>query len=170
VVLVGAILALGVVAVLVLATAVVGREARRLDAVAPRAIYDPDEAARYVAERLPRFAAGQLTPAELDQLLLWHLGELRSKGLQPPRPVDQVQDIADPVVVEEDGAVGYLIGRAELAGMAVPDEAVAAVIEHHFAYFNAIGAVGPHADDPDADRIVRRLGSGGRALDPPQTD
>jgi hypothetical protein len=157
--LVAVIALFGVLAVLGIAVAVVGREARRLDAVAPRAVYDPDEASSFVADHLPGFASGQITPGELDQLLRWHLGQLRAKGLQPSRPVDHVQDITDPVVVEQDGAVGYLIGRAELAGMDIPDEAVVTVIEQHFAYLDAIGAVGPPADDPVADRLARELGS-----------
>jgi hypothetical protein len=170
-VLVVLIAVVGVIAVFVLAAAVVGREARRLDAVAPRAVYDPDEAARFIAERLPAFAAGQVTLAELDQLLRWHLGQLKAKGLQPPRPVDHVQDIDEPVVVEEDGAIGYLIGRAELGGMDVPDEAIAAVIDQHFAYFDAIGAVGPAADDPEASGMARRLAAGSAAaLEPPAPD
>jgi hypothetical protein len=158
-VLVTVIAAFGVLVVLGMAVAVVGREARRLDAVAPRAVYDPDEAAAFVSERLPRFASGQITPAELDQVLRWHLGQLRAKGLTPPRPADHVQDIAEPVVVEQDGAVGYLIGRAELAGIDVPDEAVVAVIDQHFAYLDAIGAVGPRAFDDDATRLARELGA-----------
>jgi hypothetical protein len=143
------VLVLAGLVVFAIAAAVVGREARRLDAVAPRAVYDLDEAVAFVAERLPRYAAGNLTHAEVRQLLRWHMGQLRDHGLQPPQAVDHVQDIEEPVVVEEDGAVGYLIDRAEKAGMEVPDEAIVAVIEEHFAYFGAIGAVGPPADDPD---------------------
>jgi hypothetical protein len=136
------------VVIFAIAAGVVGREARRLDAVAPRAVYDVEEAVDFIAGRLPEFAAGQLTHDELRQLLTWHLGQLRANGLTPPKAVDHVQDIGDPVVIEEDGAVGYLIGRAELAGWSVPDEAIVFVVEQHFAYFEAIGAVGPPADDP----------------------
>jgi hypothetical protein len=136
-------------AVFIVAALAIGREARRLDAVAPRAVYDIEEAVDFVAGRLPVYAAGQLTHDELRQLLKFHMTQLRHHGLQPPKAVDQVQDIGEPVVVEEDGAVGYLIGRAEQAGMRIPDEAVVAVIDAHFDYFEAIGAVGPEADDPD---------------------
>lgn len=138
------------VAVFAIAAAVVGREARRLDAVAPRAVYDLDEAVVFVADRLPSFAARQLTHDEVRELLRWHMFQLRTKGLQPPKAVDHVQDLtAEPVVIEDEGAVAYLIGRAEELGMEVPDEAVVAVVDEHFAYFEAIGAVGPEADDPD---------------------
>src|SRR5690606_4987747 len=120
----------------------IGRESRRLDAVAPRAVYDLEEAVAFVADRLPPFAASQLTHDELRQVLRWHMLQLRARGLQPPKAVDHVQDLVDtPVVIEEQGAVAYLIGRADEEGMDVPDEAMVAVVEEHFAYFEAIGAV-----------------------------
>jgi hypothetical protein len=137
------------VAVFAIAAVVIGREARRLDAVAPRAVYDLEEAVAFVSERLPEFAAAQLTADDVRQLLRWHMAQLREKGLQPPRVVDRPQDIAEPVVVEEISAVGYLIGWAEQAGMSIRDEDVAVVVDAHLAYFEAIGAVGPPAEDPD---------------------
>ncbi len=137
------------VAVFAIAAVVIGREARRLDAVAPRAVYDLEEAVAYVADHLPGFAASSVTYDDVRQLLRWHMFQMREKGLQPSVAVDHVQDIAEPVVVEEVGAVGYLIGRAEEAGLAVRDEDVVAVVEAHLAYFEAIGAVGPAAEDPD---------------------
>ncbi len=143
------VLVLAAVAVFAIAAVVIGREARRLDAVAPRAVYDLDEAVAFVSERLPEFAAPQLTADDVRQLLRWHMAQLRDKGLQPPRVVDRPQDITEPVVIEEVGAVGYLIGRAEQAGLAVRDEDVAVVVDAHLAYFEAIGAVGPPAEDPD---------------------
>lgn len=140
---------LGAVAVFAIAAAVVGREARRLDAVAPRATYILDEAVDYVADHLPPESQARLTHDEVRQLLRLHMLQLRDKGLQPPVAVDHVQDIAEPVVVEEVDAAGYLIGRAEAAGLDVADEDVVLVVEAHLQYFEAIGAVGPEADDPD---------------------
>jgi hypothetical protein len=69
--------------------------------------------------------------------------------------VDHVQDIEEPVVVEETGAVGYLIGRAEAAGIDVDDTDIVHVVDAHLEYFEAIGAVGPEAEDPEVD--VRRF-------------
>lgn len=140
---------LGVISVFAIAAVAVGREARRLDAIAPRAVYDLDEAVGFVADRLPAFAQAELTPDELATLLRMHLSQLRDKGLQPPAAVDQPQDIDVPVVVEDTSAVGYVIDRAERAGLVVSDAAIAAAIEEHFAYLDAIGAVGPLASDPD---------------------
>jgi hypothetical protein len=148
-VLVIVLVAVAAVAVFAIAAGAVGREARRLDAVAPRAVYIFDEAVDFVADRLPPDTQARLTLEELGDLLRMHMAQLRAKGLQPPKAVDQVQDISEPVVVEETGAVGYVIGRAEAAGIEVTDIDVVHVIDAHLEYFEAIGAVGPRAEDPD---------------------
>ena len=66
-----------------IAAVVVGREARRLDSVAPRSVYIVDEAVEFVAEYLPPDTQGRLTPDELEQLLTFHMRWLHAKGLQP---------------------------------------------------------------------------------------
>lgn len=139
------------VGVFAIAAAVVGREARRLDAVAPRAVYELEEAVDFVSDTVPPASQARLTPAEVRQLLRLHMGLLRDKGLQPRVAEDQVQDIAEPVVVDDTGLVGYLIDAAERAGLEVDDVDVVAVVEAHLAYLDAIGAVGPVATDPDID-------------------
>ena len=75
------------------------------------------------------------------------MAQMRSKGLQPPVAVDQVQEIVDPVVVDETDAVAYLIDQAERLHIDVTDEDVAHVVDAHLAYLAAIGAVGPVAED-----------------------
>lgn len=136
------------VAVFVIAAVVVGREAHRLDAVAPRSVYIPDEAAEFVAEYLPVDTRARLTPDELDELLRFHMRWLHSKGLQPSNVVDRRQDITTPVVIEEDSVVAYLLGEAERQDLEVLDDIdVVRVVEAHLAYFEAIGAVGPQALD-----------------------
>lgn len=138
-----------VVAVFAIAAGVIGREAHRLDAVAPRAVYDLDEAVEFVADHLPPDSQARLTHDDVRQLLRMHMRRLHDKGLQPPTVVDKVQDIDEPVVVEETTDAGYLIGRAEAMGLAVDDVDVVQVVDVHLAYFEAIGAVGPPAHDPD---------------------
>src|SRR5918997_1187451 len=100
-------------AVFVIAAVVVGREARRLDSVAPRSVYVVDEAVEFVAEYLPPSTQSRLTPAELEQLLTFHMRWLHAKGLQPTNVVDRRQDIHDLVIVGEDDLVAYLLGEAE---------------------------------------------------------
>ena len=141
---------LAAVLVFVIAAVVVGREAHRLDAVAPRSVYIPEEAAEFVAEYLPDDSQARLTPDDLDQLLRYHMRWLHAKGLQPTNVIDRRQDITSPLVIEEDTVVGYVLGEAERNGVEVLDDVdVVNVVEAHLAYFEAIGAVGPQASDPD---------------------
>jgi hypothetical protein len=143
------LVAAGVV-VFAVAAIVVGREARRLDAVAPRSVYIPDEAVEFVAEYLPPVSQARLTPAELEQLLRFHMRWLHSRGLQPTNVIDRRQDIAAPVVVNEDSLTAYLIAESERTGIDILDDVdLVNVVDAHLAYFAAIGAVGPPAVDPD---------------------
>jgi hypothetical protein len=138
------------VVVFVMAAVVVGREARRLDAVAPRVIYNVDEAVEFVSDRLPEATQARLTPQELEQLLVFHLRWLHAKGLQPVDVADRRQDIVTPTVIDEDTVVGFVLGEAEREGVELLDDVDAvAVVEAHLAYFDAIGAVGPQAAGDD---------------------
>ena len=138
------------IATFVIAAVVAGREAHRLDAVAPRSVYIPEEAAEFVAEYLPEAAQARLTPDDLDQLLTFHMRWLHSKGLQPSNVVDRRQDIRSPVVIHEETVVAYLLGEAERAGLEILDDVdIVRVVDAHLAYFAAIGAVGPAAAPDD---------------------
>jgi hypothetical protein len=140
----------GAVCTFLIAAVVIGREAHRLDAVAPRRVYIIEEAVEFVAEYLPPETQARLTPDELQQLLTFHMRWLHAKGLQPANVVDRRQDITAPVVVHEDTLVGYLLGQAERNGIEIIDDVdVVNVVDAHLAYFEAIGAVGPQAADPD---------------------
>ncbi|MEY4606648.1 MAG: hypothetical protein RLY45_1408, partial [Actinomycetota bacterium] len=134
----------------VIAAVAVGREAHRLDAVAPRSVYVPDEAAEFVAEYLPLESQARLTPDDLDELLRFHMRWLHAKGLQPANVIDRRQDIEAPVVIEEDTVVAYLLGEAERHELVIIDDVdVVNVVAAHLAYFEAIGAVGPPAEPGD---------------------
>ncbi|HQV57808.1 MAG TPA: hypothetical protein PKV27_07330 [Ilumatobacteraceae bacterium] len=136
--------------VFVIAAVVVGREAHRLDAVAPRSVYIPEEAFEFVAEYLPEETQARLMPDELEALLTMHMRWMHSKGLQPDGVVDRRQDITTPVVITEDTVTGYLLGETERQDIGpIDDVDVVNVVDAHLAYFRAIGAVGPDATDPD---------------------
>lgn len=135
------------VVVFVIAAVTVGREARRLDAVAPRAVYQLDQALVFAADRLPEETQARLTPDELRALLVSHMNWLHSKGLLPPDVIDARQNIDTPVVVADETLIGFLLGEAERIGIEMlEDTDLVAVTEAHLAYFDAIGAVGPIAD------------------------
>jgi hypothetical protein len=134
-----------------IAAGTIGREAHRLDAVAPRAVYNLDEAVDFVADRLPAQSQARLTPAEVESLLIAHLHWLHEQGLQPDKAVDQRQDITDrEVVISDEGLVAYLLGAADEAGVELLDDVDAVnVVDAHLAYLDAIGAVGPQAPFDD---------------------
>ena len=136
------------VLVFLVAALVTGREARRLDSLAPRAVYQIDQAVAFVVEHLAANSKARLTMDELERLLTLHMKWLHDRGLQPDAVIDRPQDIHEPVVVTEDALIAFLLGEAEAAGVALLDDVdVVNVVDAHLAYFEAIGAVGPTATD-----------------------
>lgn len=135
------------VVVFAIAAGSIGRESRRLDALAPRAIYDLEVVTVWVADRLPPATQARLTMDELRGLLTLHLNWLGEHDLMPIDVTDRVQDIAEPVVADENVLAALLIARAAERGIEIIDDVdVVHVVDAHNAYLAAIGAVGPHAD------------------------
>ena len=129
-----------------IAALAIGREARRLDAVAPRAVYMLDDAVAFVAAKLPTESQARLTFEELQQLLVAHMRWLHAKGLQPTDVIDRPQDIGDQLVVSEDTLTAWLLAEAERLEIELLDDVDAVrVVQAHLAYFDEIGAVGPKA-------------------------
>lgn len=141
-----AFFAASVVGVFVIAAVVIGREARRLDAVAPRAVYELDDAVAFVAARIPADSQARLTFDEVRLLLVAHMRWLHARGLQPGDVIDRRQDIGDEVVVNEETLTAWLLGEAERQSIDLVDDVDAVhVVQAHLAYFDEIGAVGPRA-------------------------
>ena len=141
---------LAAIASFVIAALVIGREARRLDSVAPRAVYDFDQAIEFVADRLPPETQARLTFDELRVLLKLHMRWIHEKGLQPADVIDRPQDITDVIVLGEETLTAYLLGKAEESRIEVLDDVdVVHVVRAHLAYFESIGAVGPSASSND---------------------
>ena len=137
---------LSAVAVFAIAAGTIGREAHRLDAVAPRVVYRIEEAVGFVADRLPADTQARLTFDEVQVLLREHLNWMATKGLQPEKPVDQVQNINEVLVVDENTLTAHLLARAGESGVEIVDDIdIVRVVDAHLAYFAAIGAVGPQA-------------------------
>src|SRR5260221_801926 len=72
-----------IVAVVVFAIAalVIGREARRLDAVPPRPVFDINEAVTYVAEHLPFEVSVVLSHDDVRRIIDLNLEYFRTKGV-----------------------------------------------------------------------------------------
>ena len=140
-----------VAALLVFAIAAgsIGRESRRLDTVAPRVIYDLEVVAVWVADRLPPATQSRLTMDELQSLLKLHLNWMGEHDLMPLDVTDRVQDIAEPVIADENVLAAHLIARAAEQGIEIIDDVdIVHVVDAHNAYLAAIGAVGPQAAQP----------------------
>ena len=132
--------------VFAIAAITVGREARRLDSFAPRAVYELEQATKYVADRLPSDSQARLTFEDLRKLRVFHMRWLHDKGLQPLGVIDRRQDIVEEIVISEETVTAYLLGAAEKNRIDILEDVdVVHVVQAHLEYFDAIGAVGPVA-------------------------
>jgi hypothetical protein len=129
--------------VMAVAAGAIGREARRLDALPPRAVFDLEEAVLWVADHLPDEVTASLSYDDVRRLLDLSLDHLRGLGLagRTGEPVE------GEVVVDEGDAVAAVLDRAMQAGMDVTPHEVQSVVAAQLAYLQAISAVGPPADE-----------------------
>ncbi|MEO5679997.1 MAG: hypothetical protein ABIS47_10045 [Acidimicrobiales bacterium] len=130
--------------VMAVAAGAIGREARRLDALPPRAVFDLEEAVVWVADHLPDDVTAQLSYAEVRQILDLSLDHLRSLGLAGSTTGERVEG---EVVVDEAAAVAAVLDQAGRAGMDVSPHQVQAVLAAQLAYLQAISAVGPPVEE-----------------------
>jgi len=130
--------------VMAVAAGAIGREARRLDALPPRAVFDLEEAVLWVAEHLPDEVTATLSYDDVRRLLDMSLDHLRGLGLAGRTTGEPVEG---EVVVDESDAVAAVLGRAVQAGMDVSAYDVRAVVSAQLAYLQAISAVGPPAEE-----------------------
>jgi hypothetical protein len=138
------VLALAVV--FIIAAVVIGREARRLDAVPPKAVFDMEEATEWVANHIPFEVSAVLSFADVRRILEWNLEFLRAKGLASGQ-----RHLDGSVVVGPDEVAEYVMGKAHSEGVPWSADQVTAVLDAQFGYFDAIGAVGGEASPDDLD-------------------
>jgi len=132
--------------VFAIAAVVVGREARRLDAVPPRPVFDPDEAVAWVAEHLPFEVSAELSHTDVRRIIDWNLEYFRSKGVSANGSGPHVEG---PVVVGGAETVAYVLGRSQATGEAYTAAQVHAVLDAQMEYLYSIGAIGPEAPPED---------------------
>lgn len=131
--------------VFAIAAAVIGREARRLDATAPNPTFDMDEAVEWVAEHLPFEVGAELSHDDVRQIIDWNLEFFRMKGVSGN---GHAAAIEGPVVVGGAETVEYVLARANAIGVTYSAAHVHAVLDAQMNYLEAIGAIGPQADEP----------------------
>ena len=130
--------------VMAVAAGAIGREARRLDSLPPRAVFDLEEAVLWVADHLPDDVTAQLSYDEVRQVLDHSLDHLRALGLAGSTTGEPVEG---EVVVDEADAVAAVLDRSVQAGMEISPHQVQAVVAAQLAYLQAISAVGPPAEE-----------------------
>lgn len=137
--------AIVVALVFVVAAVVVGREARRLDAMPARATVDMDEQVLFVADRLPDEVTAQLSYGDVRQILDWHLAFLSDHGLEVTGGDPAV--VNESVVVDPVSSLDDVLERAAAADLPYTAMQVKMVLDAQLAYLDEIGAVGPVAGD-----------------------
>ncbi|MCU1462813.1 MAG: hypothetical protein JWO37_2888 [Acidimicrobiales bacterium] len=131
-----------VAAVFAIAAVVVGREARRLAAQAPRPTFDFDEAVEWVCRHVTDDVAAVLSPEDVRTILNWHLEYFRMKGVSTN---GSSASHDGRVVVGGAETVDYVLARAQALGSPYTPAQVHAVLEAQMTYLEAIGAIGPEA-------------------------
>ena len=149
------LIAVAALVVFAIAAGAIGREAHRLDAVAPRAVFILDDAVDYVADHIPEEMTPRLTMDEVRQIVVWQMSLLHEKGLTPSKANDQRQTISEELVIDPTNAVGYVLARSDELGLDVFDEDLAAVVEANFGYLESIGAIGPPAEGSQDAQVQR---------------
>jgi len=136
---------LAVVAVVLLALLVVGRETAALSSQPKQAIFDVDEAVDFVADRLPLEVSSRISYDDVRALVRFHLEHLAASGAPSER---WNAGRSRMVIVDDEEGAEVLMRRAIDTGLDLTPDDVAAVVGCEFAYFEAIGAVGPPVPEP----------------------
>ena len=140
-------IALAVALVFAVAAVVIGREARRLDAVPPRPVFDLDEAVEWVAEHLPFEVSAVLSHDDVRRIIDLNLEFFRSKAASGNGHAASANE--GPVVVGGAETVDYVLRRAAALGESYTAPQVHAVLDAQMTYLEAIGAIGPEAPEND---------------------
>jgi hypothetical protein len=130
-----------------IAAAVIGREARRLDAVPPEPVFKIEEAVEWVADHLPFEVSAVLSHDDVRRIIDWNIEFFRSKSASANGSSGHA---AGAVVVGGAETVDYVLRRASAEGWSdyTPIQ-VHAVLDAQMAYLDAIGAIGPEATDDE---------------------
>ncbi|MEJ7584359.1 MAG: hypothetical protein WKF43_09810 [Acidimicrobiales bacterium] len=132
---------LGVVLVVLIGILAVGQETSVLARTVRPAVFDLEEAVDFIAERLPSDVAGRVSHDDVRWVLRTDV-DLLEEAADDPTALDP------PEALDEDGAVGRILARADAEGRDVADVDIVAVLDARMAYLDAIGAIGPPVPDP----------------------
>jgi hypothetical protein len=128
------------VLVFITAAVMIGRETRRLDALAPEPVLDLTEAVVWIEARLPGDVRAQITYGDVRDIVDWHITDMAERGVAPTVGPD-----GKLVIVGAEDSVDVLVMRLMSTGRDVAPAHVKAVLDGELNYLVAIGAIGPAA-------------------------
>ena len=136
-----------------LAAYAVMRASSRLAHTRARAVYDLYEAVEFVAERLPDALSAKLSYDDVEAVLLWRLDHLRLQGSATYGRGDvaaaEAEGRNEEAVTSDDDSVDYVLAKATESGRDVDALDVVVVLDLESQYLEAIGALGPPAEESD---------------------
>jgi hypothetical protein len=133
--------------VVAIAAFLVVREAGRIGADPPAALFDPEDAFEWVVEHLADDAAATLTPDDVRRILDVQLEYFQQAGISGNGGNGAT---GSPAVIGSAAQVQYILDRTAATGEPFLPEQVHAVVETQLSYLRAVGAIGPPADPGEA--------------------
>ena len=157
-------LGIGAILVVGIALVAVGSAVNRLSGTLRPAVLEVDDAADWIAERLPEEAAGQLSLDDVVFVVGWYLEVFDEAGLATEhgqelgdaahRPATGSAGASDQATASLDTVLEHVVARATQLDEPLDAASVAMVAELMGAYMAEIGAFGV-----EAEQIGRREGN-----------
>lgn len=137
---------LAALGVFVLAAVAVGRETFRLGHQLPAAVFDLDEAVVQVSDGIPAGAQARLSYEDVRVVVQSHIDFLQQRGIvgvgsDDPAITRVNGDQSEDVVVADQEALAFTLGKVDEAGIEMRDEDAYAVIAALHRYLASIGAI-----------------------------
>jgi hypothetical protein len=140
--------AVGAVAVTLIAFVAIGQVVGRLATERPPAVYDINDAAMWIGDRLPEEVTARLSYDDVGLVLGWHLDWFNEVGVSSRYGQELAGEEVrrEGAIAPEDGAIDAVVARSLAAGG--PDAVdVVCILDLQLAYLRAIGAVGDAVED-----------------------
>ena len=137
------IVAVGAVAVVVIAFVAVGLAVGRLEQETAPAVYRLSDAVDYVADRLPDEVTARISYDDVRVVLGWHLDWFAAVGLATSHGVelgDAAVAVDEMAVADTDAACDAVVARSLQEGGPDPVEVVC-ILEAQLSYLAEIGAL-----------------------------
>jgi hypothetical protein len=139
-------LAIGAVAVTLIAFVAIGQVVGRLATERPPAVYDVNDAALWIGDRLPEELTARLSYEDVGLVLGWHLDWFQQIGVSSRygQELGGAEVSKEGAIAPDDAAIDAVVARSLAEGG--PDAVdVVCILDLQLSYLVAIGAVGGEA-------------------------